>query len=103
MSTSTAHRGADRGVFPVVPTIFDESGALDLEGQLRAIDFMIDAGSEGLCILANFSEQFVLTDAARDQVMSDPTPEGSKPCPNLPPTGASSRWCPPSSTSPVRS
>jgi dihydrodipicolinate synthase/N-acetylneuraminate lyase len=52
---------AYRGVFPVVPTVFDAAGALDLEGQLRAVDFMIDAGSEGLCILANFSEQFVLT------------------------------------------
>jgi 2-keto-3-deoxy-L-arabinonate dehydratase len=30
---------------------------------------MIDAGSNGLCILANFSEQFVLTDAERDEVM----------------------------------
>ena len=30
---------------------------------------MIDAGSHGLCILANFSEQFVLTDAEREQVM----------------------------------
>ena len=27
---------------------------------------MIDAGSTGLCILANFSEQFVLSDAERD-------------------------------------
>src|ERR1700761_1174120 len=58
-----------RGVFPVAPTIFDERGALDLDGQRRAIDFMIDAGSHGICILANFSEQFVLTDAERDQVM----------------------------------
>lgn len=58
-----------RGVFPVVPTIFNEHGALDLEGQRRAVDFMIDAGSEGLCILANFSEQFVLTDAEREEVM----------------------------------
>jgi 2-keto-3-deoxy-L-arabinonate dehydratase len=65
MSKSAAYRG----VFPVVPTIFDDRGALDLEGQLRAVDFIIDAGSEGLCILANFSEQFVLTDAERDQVM----------------------------------
>ena len=44
-----------RGVFPVAPTVFDESGALDLDGQRRAVDFMIDAGSDGLCILANFS------------------------------------------------
>jgi 2-keto-3-deoxy-L-arabinonate dehydratase len=58
-----------RGVFPVAPTIFDELGNLDLEGQRRCIDFMIDAGSHGLCILANFSEQFVLTDAERDAVM----------------------------------
>lgn len=55
-----------RGVFPVVPTIFDAAGGLDLEGQKRCIDFMIDAGSHGLCILANFSEQFVLSDAERE-------------------------------------
>lgn len=55
-----------RGVFPVVPTVFDASGALDLEGQKRCVDFMIDAGSNGLCVLANFSEQFVLTDDERD-------------------------------------
>src|SRR5437667_11188885 len=60
---------AYRGVFPVAPTIFDAQGGLDLEGQRRCIDFMIDAGSHGLCILANFSEQFVLTDAERDIVM----------------------------------
>src|SRR5690349_19426471 len=66
--TTTAQRPY-RGVFPVVPTIFDDQGALDLEGQRRCIDFMIDAGSNGLCILANFSEQFVLTDAEREQVM----------------------------------
>jgi 4-hydroxy-tetrahydrodipicolinate synthase len=59
-----------KGVFPVAPTIFDADGRLDLEGQKRAIDFMIDAGSHGLCILANFSEQFVLTDDERDTVMT---------------------------------
>ncbi len=58
-----------RGVFPVAPTIFDGRGELDLEGQRRCIDFMIDAGSHGICILANFSEQFVLTDAERETVM----------------------------------
>jgi 2-keto-3-deoxy-L-arabinonate dehydratase len=33
---------------------------------LRCVDFMIDAGSTGLCILANFSEQFVLSDEERE-------------------------------------
>lgn len=57
-----------RGVFPVVPTIFHEDGSLDLDGQRRCLDFMIDAGSDGLCILANFSEQFVLDDEEREQI-----------------------------------
>ena len=55
-----------RGIFPVVPTTFDAQGALDLESQKRCVDFMIDAGSDGLCILANFSEQFVLSDEERE-------------------------------------
>lgn len=55
-----------KGVFPVVPTTFTETGTLDLESQKRCVDFMIDAGSTGLCILANFSEQFVLADAERE-------------------------------------
>ncbi|AZG16802.1 dihydrodipicolinate synthase family protein [Cupriavidus pauculus] len=59
-----------RGVFPVAPTIFDAQGGLDLDGQRRCIDFMIDAGSDGLCILANFSEQFVLTDDERARLMT---------------------------------
>jgi len=57
-----------RGVYPVAPTTFDEAGALDLESQKRCIDFMIDAGSQGICILANFSEQFVLADDERERL-----------------------------------
>ncbi|WP_186110356.1 dihydrodipicolinate synthase family protein [Burkholderia gladioli] len=55
-----------RGVFPVVPTTFSDTGELDLASQKRAVDFMIDAGSDGLCILANFSEQFSLSDEERE-------------------------------------
>lgn len=55
-----------RGIFPVVPTTFTESGELDLPSQKRAVDFMIDSGVDGLCILANFSEQFVLSDDERE-------------------------------------
>jgi 2-keto-3-deoxy-L-arabinonate dehydratase len=54
------------GVFPVAPTIFDERGELDLDGQRRCIDFLIDAGSGGICILANYSEQFALSDEERE-------------------------------------
>ena len=55
-----------QGVFPIAPTPFDDRGALDLEGQKRVLDCMIDQGVDGICILANYSEQFLLTDAERD-------------------------------------
>ena len=55
-----------QGVFPVAPTPFTDTGELDLPSQKRCIDFMIDAGSNGICILANFSEQFVLSDDERE-------------------------------------
>src|ERR1043166_7208878 len=58
-----------KGVFPVAPTTFDEQGGLDLESQRRCIDFLIDAGSNGICILANYSEQFALADDERDTLM----------------------------------
>lgn len=67
--TSSAATRPYRGVFPVVPTIFHADGTLDLDGQRRALDCMIDAGSSGLCILANFSEQFLLSDDERDTLM----------------------------------
>ena len=69
MSAMAAHfKGAYRGVFPVVPTTFTASGELDLASQKRCVDFMIDAGSTGLCILANFSEQFSLSDDERELI-----------------------------------
>ena len=64
MTATTAPRY--QGLFPVVPTPFTETGALDLESQKRCVDFMIDAGSDGLCVLANFSEQFLLADDERE-------------------------------------
>jgi 2-keto-3-deoxy-L-arabinonate dehydratase len=39
MTTSTVR--PYKGVFPVVPTVFDADGRLDLEGQKRAVDCMI--------------------------------------------------------------
>ncbi|KQO25412.1 cytochrome C biogenesis protein CcdA [Acidovorax sp. Leaf76] len=55
-----------RGIFPVAPTTFHEDGSLDLASQKRCVDFMIDSGVDGLCILANFSEQFLISDEERE-------------------------------------
>ena len=56
------------GIWPVAPTPFSEEGALDLEGMRRVIDCMIDQGVDGICILANFSEQFLLSDEERAEL-----------------------------------
>ena len=55
-----------QGVFPIAPTPFQEDGSLDLESQKRVLDCMIDQGVDGICILANYSEQFLLSDEERD-------------------------------------
>lgn len=70
MTASSNHKRYG-GVFPVVPTIFDDQGCLDLEGQRRCVDFMIDAGSQGVSILANFSEQFLLSDEERELLTTE--------------------------------
>jgi dihydrodipicolinate synthase/N-acetylneuraminate lyase len=54
------------GVFPIAPTTFHDNGDVDIASQKRAIDFMIDAGVNGICILANYSEQFAITDDERE-------------------------------------
>ncbi|MDP6692032.1 MAG: dihydrodipicolinate synthase family protein, partial [Alphaproteobacteria bacterium] len=46
-----------RGVYPIAPTPFNEDESLDLEGQKRVLDCMIDQNVDGICILANYSEQ----------------------------------------------
>jgi 2-keto-3-deoxy-L-arabinonate dehydratase len=56
---------ARTGVFPIAPTPFHDNGDIDIDGQRRVLDCMIDQGVDGICILANFSEQFLLTDAER--------------------------------------
>jgi len=57
-----------RGVLPIAPTPFTESGEVDVDGQRRVLDCMIDQGVDAICILANFSEQFLLTDDERDRL-----------------------------------
>jgi len=53
------------GLWPVAPTPFRPDGTLDLPGMRRVLDCMIDQGVDGICILANFSEQFLISDEER--------------------------------------
>jgi 2-keto-3-deoxy-L-arabinonate dehydratase len=56
------------GVIPVAPTTFGDDESLDLDSQARVMDFLVDARVDAVCVLANYSEQFSLTDTERDQV-----------------------------------
>lgn len=53
------------GILPVAPTPFHADGRVDEEGMRRVLDCMIDQGVDAICILANYSEQFVLSDDER--------------------------------------
>jgi dihydrodipicolinate synthase/N-acetylneuraminate lyase len=57
------------GVFPIAPTPFADSGDLDPAGMRRVLDCMVDQGVGGICILANYSEQFLLSDEERDVLL----------------------------------
>ncbi|SMC84684.1 dihydrodipicolinate synthase family protein [Primorskyibacter flagellatus] len=54
------------GIWPVAPTPFNPDGSLDLPGMRRVLDCMIDQHVDGICILANYSEQFLISDAERE-------------------------------------
>jgi len=53
------------GILPVAPTPFHADGTIDPEGMRRVLDCMIDQGVDAVCILANYSEQFLLSDEER--------------------------------------
>ena len=57
------------GILPVAPTPFHPDGRVDEDGMRRVLDCMIDQGSDAICILANYSEQFVLSDEERATLM----------------------------------
>jgi len=57
-----------KGMWPVAPTPFHENGEVDYEGMGRVIDCMVDQKVEGICILANYSEQFLISDEEREKL-----------------------------------
>ena len=57
-----------QGIWPVAPTPFHENGEVDYDGMKAVIDCMIDQGVDGICVLANFSEQFLISDDEREKL-----------------------------------
>jgi len=57
------------GIMPVAPTAFGDDQQLDHASQRRVTDFLVDAQVDGICIMANYSEQFSLSDDERTAVI----------------------------------
>lgn len=53
------------GILPVAPTPFHDDGSVDEQGMKNVVDCLIDQGVDAICILANYSEQFLLSDDER--------------------------------------
>ena len=58
-----------KGILPIAPTPFYEDGRVDEDGMRRVLDCIIDQGVDAICILANYSEQFLLSDDERALLM----------------------------------
>ena len=56
------------GMWPVAPTPFHDNGEVDYNGMERVLDCMVDQKVQGICILANYSEQFLLSDDEREKL-----------------------------------
>lgn len=57
------------GVFPILPTPFDDGGNLDLESFERVVRFMADLGTDGVTILGVLGESNRLLDSEREQLI----------------------------------
>src|SRR5688500_7634076 len=53
------------GVFPILVTTFTDDGKLDLDSQLRLLNFLIEQGAHGLGLFGNASEGYALTQDER--------------------------------------
>jgi 3-oxoacyl-[acyl-carrier protein] reductase len=57
------------GIYPIVPTPFNESGRIDPESIQRLTVFMVDCGVQGLAILGVMGEAQKLNDTERVEVI----------------------------------
>ena len=59
-----------KGIIPILPTPFDETGEVDLASLRNVVNHLIDQGVNGLGTLALASEGYKLTEGERRQVLT---------------------------------
>lgn len=57
-----------RGICPILPTPFLESGAVDYESLENLVEFMLAAGVSGIALFGNASEAFALTQSEKVEI-----------------------------------
>lgn len=57
------------GVYPILNTAFHDDGTLDLDSQLRLVDYLLEAGAHGLGLFGNASEGYALSGEERRTLM----------------------------------
>jgi len=57
------------GIFPILTTTFHADGSLDLNSQLRLVDYLLEAGAHGLGLFGNASEGYALGDDERQKLL----------------------------------
>ena len=57
------------GVYPILNTPFHDDGTLDVDSQLRLVDYLLEAGAHGLGLFGNASEGYAISGAERVQLL----------------------------------
>ncbi|NIM51284.1 MAG: dihydrodipicolinate synthase family protein, partial [Gemmatimonadales bacterium] len=58
-----------KGIYPIVPTPFSDSGAVDVDSIDKVTSFMVKRGVDGLAVLGALGEGHKLDDSERTQVI----------------------------------
>ena len=59
-----------QGVYPILNTTFHDDGRLDLTSQARLVNYLLEAGADGLGLFANASEGYTLTADERCELLA---------------------------------
>lgn len=57
------------GVYPILATTFHDDGTIDLDSQLRLVDFLLEEGAHGLGLFGNASEGYTLLNDERVRLL----------------------------------
>lgn len=57
------------GVYPILNTPFHEDGSVDIESQIRLVEYLLESGAHGLGLFGNASEGYALSSEERKTLM----------------------------------